>query len=92
MLWKLRGTSVTEDLGEVVIGTVKVTRECIGDVVLPTREPLGILLDAGVEEERSMVACYLDANGCLDWVGVDSGELSEIRLAKPTCGSGALRH
>jgi len=47
MLWKLRGTSVMEDLGEVVIGTVKVTRECIGDVVLPTREPLGILLDAG---------------------------------------------
>jgi len=63
MLWKLRGTSVTEDLGKVVIGMVKVTQECVGDVVLPTREPPGILLDACVKKECGVVACHLNADG-----------------------------
>ncbi len=92
MLWKLRGTIVAEDLGKFVIGTVKITRESIADIVLLTREPLGILLDACVKEEHSMMACCLDVGGCLDWVGINSGELLEIRLAEPTCGSGAIRH
>ena len=71
---------------------VKITQESVGDLVLPTQEPLGILLDACVEEECSMMACRLDADGCLDWVNVNSGEFLEICLAEPTCGSGAVRH
>ena len=36
--------------------------------------------------------CHVDANGCLDWVGINSGELSEVGLAEPTSGRGAVRH
>ena len=67
---------------------VKITLESIGNVVLPTREPLGILLDACIKEKCGVMECHVNANGCLDWVGINSGELSEVGLAEPTSGRG----
>ena len=58
-------------------------QESIGDIVLLTREPLGILLDACVKEERGVMACRLNANGFLDWVSINTSELSEVGLAEP---------
>jgi hypothetical protein len=71
---------------------VKITQESVSVIVLPTREPLGILLDACVEEERGVMVCWLDTNRCLDWAGIDSNELSEVGFAELTHGRGAVHH
>jgi hypothetical protein len=39
-----------------------------------------ISCDSHVEEERGVMACCLDANGCLDRVRINSGELLEVVL------------
>ena len=44
------------------------------------------------EEERGMKACCVDADGGLDWVGVDSGVLFKIGFSEPACGGGAVPH
>ena len=51
MQWKLRGASFTEDVGKFVIRAIKVTQESIGNVVLPSWEPLGVFLYARFEEK-----------------------------------------
>ena len=45
---------------------IKITREGIGNIVLLSWEPLGVLLDARFEEEGGMMLCCLNANLRLD--------------------------
>jgi hypothetical protein len=47
-------------LGECSVRAIKVTRESIRDVVLLPGKPLGIFLDAHLEEKDGMVAGRLD--------------------------------
>ncbi len=56
MLRKLRGASVTEDLGEFSIRAIKVTRESIRNIVLAPGEPLEVFLDACFEEKVRTLA------------------------------------
>ena len=64
---------------------IEITREGIGDIVLFSREPLGVLFDARFEEEGGVMLCYLDANLRLDEIRVVADELPEVCLAEPSC-------
>ncbi len=81
-----------ENLGECSIRAIKVTRESICDVVLSPGEPLGIFLDARLEEKDGMVAGHLDSDSCLDRIGIVASEFSEVSLAEPSCQRGAVGH
>jgi hypothetical protein len=81
-----------EDLGECSIRAIKVTRESIRDVVLLPGEPLGIFLDARLEEKDGMVAGRLDPDSCLDRIGIVASEFLEVGLAELSCQRGAVCH
>ncbi len=81
-----------ESLGECSVRAIKVTRESIRDAVLSPGEPLGIFLDACLEEKDGMVAGRLDSDSCLDRIGIIAGEFSEVGLAEPSCQRGAVGH
>jgi hypothetical protein len=64
---------------------IKITREGIGNIVLLSWEPLGVLLDARFEEEGGVMLCCLDAHLRLDEICVVADELPEVGLAEPSC-------
>ena len=63
---------------------IKITREGIGNIVLLSWEPLGVLLDARFEEEGGMMLRCLDANLCLDEIRVVAYDLLEVGLVEPS--------
>jgi hypothetical protein len=71
---------------------VKITQESIGDVVLPTQEPLGVFLDAHIEEEGGMMTRRIDADCRLHPICVLPDDFPEVGLAEPSCGRGAVHH
>ncbi len=91
-LRKLRGASVTEDLGECNVRAIKVMRESIRDIVLLPWKPLGVFLDAYFEEEDGVMACRLDSDPCLDGIGIIPDDLLEVGLAEPSCQCRAVGH
>jgi hypothetical protein len=50
ILWKLQGASCMEDLCVFVVSSIKVVQESIGNVVFLSQKPLGLFLDALLEE------------------------------------------
>jgi hypothetical protein len=60
-------------------------KEGIGNIVLLSWEPLGVLLDARLEEEGGMMLRCLDANLSLDEIRVVAYDLLEVGLAEPSC-------
>ncbi len=81
-----------EDLGECSVRAIKVTQESIRDIVLLPREPLGIFLDARLEEKDGMVGGHLDSDSCLDRIRIVASEFSEVGLAEPSCQRSAVCH
>ncbi len=81
-----------ENLGECSVRAIKVMQESIRDVVLSPGEPLGIFLDARLEEKDGMVVGHLDLDSCLDRIKIIAGEFLEISLAEPSCQRGAVGH
>ena len=67
-------------------------QESIGIVVLLAREPLGVFLDARVEEEGGMMARRLDADRRLHCIFVLPENFPEVGLVEPSCGRGAVHH
>ena len=53
---------------EISVGEVKLPGEGVGDIILSTLEPLGVLHHVRVEEEGCMVPCDFDAGRCLNKV------------------------
>ncbi len=92
MLRQLLGASVAESLGECSVRELKVMQESIRDIVLSPGESLGIFLDTRLEEKDGMVAGHLDLDSCLDRIGINAGEFSEVGLAEPSCRRGAVGH
>ncbi len=68
------------------------TQESIRDIVLSPGEPVGIFLDARLEEKDGMVAGRLDSDSCLDRIGIIAGEFLEVGLVEPSCQRGAVGH
>ena len=83
MLWKLRGASFEEDLGQFVVRTIKVTQESVGNIVLLSWEPLGVFLYAQFEEESGVMSCHLNVGLCLDRVRTLPNDLLEVGLVEP---------
>ena len=67
-------------------------QESIRDVVLSPGEPLGIFLDARLEEKDGMVAGRLDSDSCLDRIGIVASVFSEVGLAEPSRRRRAVGH
>jgi hypothetical protein len=63
---------------------IKITREGVGNIVLLSWEPLGVLLDARFEEEGGMMSHCLDANLSLDEIRVVACGLPEVGLVEPS--------
>ena len=59
-------------------------KEGIGNIVLLSWEPLGVLLDARFKEEGGMMLLCLDANLSLDEIRVVADDLPEVGLAEPS--------
>lgn len=51
---------------EVSVGEVNLPGEGVGDIILATLKPLGVLHYVRVEEEGCMVSCNADAGRCLN--------------------------
>ncbi len=58
-------------------------QESVGNVVLSSREPLGVFLYARFEEKGGMMSRRLDADLCLDRVCVFPDDLPEVGFAEP---------
>jgi len=75
-----------ENWCKFVVSLIKIVQKGIGDIVFPSREPLGVFLDAFLEEEGDVMSFSLDADFCLNWVNAVTNCFSEIGLGEPTRG------
>ena len=75
-----------ENWCKFVVSLIKIVQKGIGDIVFPSREPLGVFLDAFLEKEGDVMSLSLDADFCLNWVNAVTNCFSEIGLGEPTHG------
>ena len=78
-----------KDMGEFFVGAVVVARECVGDHVCFSLEPLAVFSDSECHVVHCVHSCGFEADCGLEWV---VAKLAEVRLAEPTFGCGAVGH